>query len=241
MGTDGADESVWHLLAVADGVGGLAHGEWASETALAILKAEVRTALGTAEPVDALSAGFRAANARVWGGSSTPAGWPRAATTLVAAVLGKGAVWWAHVGDSRAYLVRQGRAQRLTQDHSWVEEQVRAGIMTAEEAQVSERRSLITRSVGGAVDIDVETGGPIHLSTGDSVILCSDGLHGQVSDDELALITQQLLPEAAAERLVSLSNERGGPDNISVIVCAMLDSSATRPQAPLEVPNRARS
>ena len=134
------------------------------------------------------------------------------------------------------YLVRQGRALRLTQDHSWVEEQVRAGFMSREDALISERRHVITRSIGFEPTVDADTGGPIPLRSRDVVILCSDGLHGQVGDDELAGVAQQLLPEAAAERLVALSNQRGGPDNISVIVCAMFDAStaqATRQRSQL--------
>jgi protein phosphatase len=117
----------------------------------------------------------------------------------------------------------------LTQDHSWVDEQVRAGLMTREDARISERRHALTRSIGFEASVQVDTGGPLPLRSGDVIIVCSDGLHGQVSDDELGGIVQQLLPEEAAERLVALSNERGGPDNISVIVSAMFDASAGDP------------
>jgi serine/threonine protein phosphatase PrpC len=101
--------------------------------------------------------------------------------------------------------------------------------MTAEEAKISGRRNVITRSIGFDVDVQVDVGGPVTLRSGDALILCSDGLHGLVSDDELARVVQHLLPEPAAERLVALSNERGGPDNISVIVCSMFDASADTP------------
>jgi protein phosphatase len=213
-----------YVLAVADGVGGNERGEWASQTAVDILATELHQDVDTLAPLDALAAAFRAANAAVWTGGSAEHRASRPATTLVVALVRHGNLWWAHVGDSRAYLVRQARVQRLTQDHSWVDEQVRAGFMSPEEAQISERRHAITRSIGYDASIEVDTGGPLALRSGDVVILCSDGLHGQVSDDELASVVQQLLPEAAAERLVALSNERGGPDNISVVVCSMFDS-----------------
>jgi protein phosphatase len=219
-----ASDAPAYVFAVADGVGGNERGEWASQTAVDILAAEVRNDIDTLAPLDTLVAAFHAANAAVLTGGSATHAASRPATTLVVVLVRDGNLWWAHVGDSRAYLVRQGRAQRLTQDHSWVDEQVRAGFMSREEAQISERRHAITRSIGYEASIDVDTGGPLALRSGDVVILCSDGLHDQVSDDELAGIVQQLLPEPAAERLVALSNDRGGPDNISVVVCSMFDS-----------------
>ncbi|HEY1296705.1 MAG TPA: protein phosphatase 2C domain-containing protein [Chloroflexota bacterium] len=223
---DAAGDSPAYLLAVADGVGGNDRGEWASQTSIDTLKHQVQLELSDATPHDALLAGFRAANATVWeaGAGGHPS--QRPASTLVVALVKEGTLWWAHVGDSRAYLVRQVRAQRLTQDHSWIDEQVRAGLLSREQAQISERRHAITRSIGYAADIEVDLGGPLPLRSGDVIVLCSDGLHDQVSDDELAGVVQQLLPEAAADRLVVLSNERGGPDNISVVLCSMFDASA---------------
>jgi protein phosphatase len=219
--------SPWYLFAVADGVGGHEGGEWASQTAVSVLTGEVARQLAHSGPLDALRAAFGTANLAVLDGAAPPMRpGRRAATTLVAALVRDGTLWWAHVGDSRLYLVRQGRSQRITQDHSWVEEQVRAGFMTQEDALLSGRRHAITRSIGFDRTVDVDEGGPIPLRSGDVMILCSDGLHGQVTDEELAGVVQQLLPEAAAERLVALSNERGGPDNISVIICAMFDASS---------------
>src|SRR5262249_14758579 len=210
--------SPWYLLAVADGVGGYERGEWASQTAIRVLKQQLPHTLDSMDPADALRAAFAAANTAVIDGASATAGRhpARMATTLVAALLRHGTAWWAHVGDSRAYLVRHGQVQRLTEDHSWVEEQVRAGVMSRDEALISERRHAITRSIGFETTVQVDTGGPLQLRSGDVVILCSDGLHGEIDDAELAGVVQQLLPEEAAERLVALSNERGGRDNISV-------------------------
>jgi len=229
-------QSPWYVFAVADGVGGHRRGEWASQTAVATFSHEIVARLQESTPPDALREAFRAANSAIWDGV---AGHPsnRSATTLVATLLRQGTLWWANVGDSRAYLVRRGRAVRLTADHSWVDEQVRAGFMTPEEAKISGRRNVITRSIGFDVDVQVDVGGPMTLRSGDALILCSDGLHGQVSDDELARVVQNLLPEPAAERLIALSNERGGPDNISVIVCTMFDASANEPSARGESPS----
>jgi serine/threonine protein phosphatase PrpC len=227
LGVDSAGQSLWYVFAVADGVGGHQHGEWASQTAIETLQKQVVAELEQASPLDMLGDAFRAANTAIWESVGELPTKSRAATTLVATLLRQGTLWWANVGDSRAYLVRRGQAVRLTKDHSWVEEQVRAGFMTADEARISGRRNVITRSIGFDKDVQVDLGGPVTLRSGDALILCSDGLHGQVTDDELARVVQQLLPEAAAERLVALSNERGGPDNISVIVCAMFDASSS--------------
>jgi protein phosphatase len=214
------------VFAVADGVGGHERGEWASQTAVDVVQTELPIQLDQAPPSDALVATFRAANATVWEGAANLTGVQRPASTLVVVLVRDGTAWWAHVGDSRAYLVRLAQVQRLTQDHSWIEEQVRAGYLSREQAQLSERRHAITRSIGYEAALQVDTGGPMQLRSGDALILCSDGLHDLVSDDELAGVVQQLLPEAAADRLVMLSNERGGPDNISVVLCSMFDASA---------------
>jgi protein phosphatase len=232
---ESADRPAWYVFAVADGVGGHQRGEWASEAAVSTLTQELPARLEEMQPTDALRLAYQAANAALWQETAVGPAVGRAATTLVAAVVGRGILWWASVGDSRAYLARRGRVTQLTQDHTWVAEQVRAGRLTPDQAKLSERRNVITRSIGGESEIEVDVGGPIPLRSGDALILCSDGLHGLVSDDEMAAVVQQLLPEAAAERLVALSNERGGTDNISVIVCAMFDAS------PIEDRSRAES
>jgi serine/threonine protein phosphatase PrpC len=236
---EGGDPSPWYLFAVADGLGGLERGDWASQTAIRVLTEQLPGQFVDHSPRESLVAAFRAANAATWEGNAKVAGKHRAATTLVAALVRHGTLWWAHVGDSRAYLVHQGRTQRLTRDHSWVDEQVRAGLMTSEQALISERRHAITRSIGYDVSVEVDAGGPMPLRPGDILVLCSDGLHDQVTDEELASVVLQLLPEAAADRLVALSNERGGPDNISVILCTMFDASVDAARTGLNPANQA--
>jgi protein phosphatase len=235
LGEGEVAEPRWYVFAVADGVGGHMRGEWASQTAITTLSAHILASIDRDSPPEALRGAFRAANSAIWDHTPQRAG-NRAATTLVAALVNRGILWWANVGDSRAYLVRRGRATRLTTDHSWVEAQVRAGVMTADQARISGRRNVITRSIGFDVDVEVDLGGPIALRSGDGLVLCTDGLYGVVADDELARVVQQLLPEAAAERLVALSNERGGPDNISVIVCTLVDGSLGEPGHATESP-----
>ena len=113
--------------------------------------------------------------------------------------------------------------QRLTRDHSWVEEQVRKGSLTPDQARISERRNVITRGVGFQPEVDVDTGGPVELRPTDVVVLCSDGLHTLLTDEDIAGVVRRYPSAEATERLVRLSNERGGTDNISVIVCGFVD------------------
>lgn len=213
---DGAGAGL-HLLAVADGVGGYQGGSWASERAIGLLVEAVREGPVGGDPGAALRRAFEAANEALWREGAAAAG-PGASTTLTAAIAGPGRFWWANVGDSRAYLVRRGEAHRLSEDHSWVEEQVRLGQMTPEQATTSEHRNIITRSIGFERGVQVDVAGPFPLAGGDALVLCSDGLYGLVTDEEIARAAATLEPEAAARRLIELANERGGPDNVSVVL-----------------------
>jgi protein phosphatase len=227
-GTDHAGAPTRHLLVVADGVGGLERGEWASEKALTVITAELPVHLASHEPREALQRALNAANQLIWQRerSESEAGLGPAATTVVAVILDDAQLWWANVGDSRAYLVSRDTVQRLTRDHSWVEEQVRGGSLTPDEARLSGRRNVITRSIGFLPQVEVDTGGPFPLHPSDVVVLCSDGLHGLLSDDDIAHVVRGYPPAEAAERLVGLSNDRGGTDNVSVIVCGFAERLA---------------
>jgi PPM family protein phosphatase len=217
-----------HLLIVADGVGGRDRGEWASERGVQVLATELPIQLASTEPREALRLAMQATNELLWreedirGGPSTRS----AATTLVAVLIDDRHLWWANVGDSRAYLVDQTNVQRLSQDHSWVEEQVRMGSLTPEEARQSGRRNVITRGIGYLPEVEVDTGGPVELHPSDVIVLCSDGLHGVLNDNEIAEAVRSYPPTQATEHLVALSNQRGGPDNISVIVCGFQGGNA---------------
>jgi protein phosphatase len=219
-----------HLLVVADGVGGLERGEWASEKALSVVTAELPIHLAAYEPKHALKLALQTANDLIWRREGTLAAEAHlgpAATTMVAVIVDDRQLWWANVGDSRAYLVGEDRVQRLSRDHSWVEEQIRIGTLTPEQARLSGRRNVITRSIGFEPEVDVDTGGPVELCASDIVVLCSDGLYGLLSDDDIARIVRSCETAEAADRLVQLSNERGGTDNISVVVCGFVDGVTT--------------
>jgi len=205
------------LFALADGVGGHDLGEVASRTAVESLIEGFRAASpGELHPA-LLERLVKSANTRVIdAGHEASAGGARMATTLVACALRYDRATVAHVGDSRCYLIRRGQANLLTRDHTVVNEQVRLGIISRDEAASSESRHLLSRSLGAElfVNADVEEH---QVLVGDVLVLCSDGLHGSVSGSEIAAITSHGGDLAtAARRLVDIANQRDGSDNITV-------------------------
>jgi serine/threonine protein phosphatase PrpC len=139
-------------------------------------------------------------------------------TTCVAALIRGSALYVAHVGDCRAYIIDDTKARRLTQDHSWVGEQIRAGLMDERQAHESSYRSVITRALGIAPDLEPDMSSSV-LLPGETLLLCSDGLWDVVSDELMVRTVRQFSElDAAAERLVELAKDAGGPDNISVML-----------------------
>ena len=139
-------------------------------------------------------------------------------TTIVVAVVREDTLIVAHIGDSRAYLLRRGEGLRaLTTDHSWVEEQVRRGAMSRADAEASPYRNYILRSVGVEQKVEAEIS-TIALREGDTILLCSDGLTGPVSDEQIARILAENGPSRAALDLVDTANDAGGRDNISALI-----------------------
>lgn len=205
------------LFAVADGVGGHDKGEVASRVAIDTLTAGFReAAAGEAHP-SLLQRLVQAANLQVYetGRAASPGG-TAMATTVVACALRYDRAAIAHVGDSRCYLVRRGHASLLTRDHTVVNDQVRLGILSAKEAAESERRHVLSRSLGTDMFVGVETSDH-QVFPGDLLVLCSDGLHGAVPNEEIGSVVGRASDlTTAAERLVALANERDGSDNISV-------------------------
>jgi protein phosphatase len=203
------------LFAVADGMGGARAGEVASRMAVEAFDAETSAA---AAPEDVLRGVAREANRRIYEmaqGDSEHAGM---GTTLTAALVTGGEVAVGHVGDSRLYRLRDGKLERLTEDHSLVEELVRQGRLTPEEAETHPQRSIITRALGPEPDVDVETF--THSARdGDVYMICSDGLSGMVPEDEMAaIVSGSSSLQEAAERLVEAANRNGGKDNITVVL-----------------------
>jgi serine/threonine protein phosphatase PrpC len=204
------------IFLVADGMGGHQAGEVASKGAVELVieqyYADTTHDIGTS-----LVRAFRAANQQIYSQAQADASKAGMGTTLVAAVILGRKVYLANVGDSRAYLVNKKGITQITEDHSWVEEQVRAGLLTPEQAHRHPQRNLLTRALGtkAAVDVDLFEG---ELSEGDSLLLCTDGLTGRVENAEIAAIVQKHPPEEAARLLIAQANERGGNDNITALI-----------------------
>ena len=212
------------LLVLADGMGGKAGGEVASDLVVRTLPEVVTAHLaarnGDKAPVDAgelLEDAIQQAHRKVRERQKIDSQLNGMGTTCVAAILDANVLTIANVGDSRAYLLRDGRLTQITQDHSSVWEQVLAGNMTPEEARASRFRNQITRAIGSEVsaepDIDM-----VELKEGDSILLCSDGLSSEISDDDIArLFAGEADPQSACERLVEAALGAGGKDNVTVI------------------------
>ena len=208
------------LYAVADGMGGHRGGDVASRLALETLvtiDTPVREG-GHAQGDHALADRVRAANRAVYERSASDQRVSGMGTTLTAIVVERATVHLAHVGDSRAYLLRAGDLRQITTDHTLVARMVRAGEITREEASVHPHRNVVTRSLGTepTVKVDEDT---IALLDDDRVLICSDGLTGMVAEPQIqAILEAEPDPQRAADRLVKAANRAGGLDNITVLI-----------------------
>lgn len=205
------------LLVVADGLGGAPAGDVASRMAVeAVVRCFEQSS--SDDLLACLRESLLAANREVHEAGLRRAEWLGMGTTCTAALVRGRELWLAHVGDSRAYLVREGRALQLTEDHSLVTALV-PHELSGQEMLPRAARHAITRCVGAheVAEVDAERA-PFTLELGDTLVLCSDGLYGQVADREIvALVTNPSLDRACRD-LVDLANRRGGPDNITVVV-----------------------
>ena len=203
------------LFAVADGIGGAQAGEVASRLAATALR---ETGADGADPRRHVDALIQEANRRVYERQTSDASASGMGTTITVALLHDEMVWIGHVGDSRAYLIRNGELEQLTEDHSLVAELVRSGKLSPEEAETHPQRSVVTRALGTDPNVDVDTF-EVEGRTGDLYMLCSDGLTTMVDDgtilDEIDHNRDDL--RSAAKALVRAANRGGGEDNITVV------------------------
>lgn len=212
------------LFMVADGMGGAAAGEVASQMATEVVLEELDTWWRRSESTDAdtfagaLRKAVEAANTRIHRYAvEHPENRGMGTTTTIAGILGA-TLYLCQVGDSRGYLVRQGVATQITKDQSLVQRLIDAGELTAEEAEVSERRNIILQALGPEAQVKVDlTTQP--LRRGDTLVLCSDGMSGQMRTADIARIVTEKAPDLmeTCKALIDLANENGGPDNITVI------------------------
>ena len=220
-----------NLFVLSDGMGGEAHGEVASALAVeTVVKHCLETVAdpamtvfgdmpaGWSEKTKRLSSAVHLANKSIYDSAQAHPEQHGMGATLTAAWIDGSTLSIAHVGDSRAYLLRSGNLQQLTSDHSLVAEQVRRGILTPAEAERSEMQSVLLRALGAHLEIEVDA--EEHTLFGrDVLVLCSDGLTRMVTEPEIAGTLQaEPDPAKAAARLVELANEQGGADNVTVLV-----------------------
>jgi protein phosphatase len=231
------------LYVVADGMGGHAGGGTASRLAVETIQSVVRTArqrdptLFGGAPVDAsgvpdvLRQAVEEACAVIFRAAQTDPELGGMGTTVTAVAVDGRSAFLAHVGDSRCYLVREGRIYQVSDDHSLVNEQLKAGAISAEEAKHSRFKNIITRSVGFEESVQVDLMG-LELQGGDALVVCCDGLSNLVDDPEILELVSTTAPDETPGRLVALANDRGGDDNITVIVIRTAPAAGAQAEAP---------
>lgn len=232
-------ESELGFVILADGMGGYKAGDVASGMATMIVTNELKQALatkggnghsinGNGAYGDVLKSAVTKANQAIFHAAHNKSQFQGMGTTLVMALFRNGKVTIGHAGDSRLYRLRQGQLELMTVDHSLLQEQVRLGLITSDDAKVSHNRNLVTRALGVdetiQVDLKEEDARP-----GDVFLFCSDGLNDMVDDADIELamdLLQDNLP-LLAKQLVNMANDNGGHDNISVVVAKVMDSEPT--------------
>ncbi len=202
------------LFAIADGMGGAQAGEVASRLATAALKEASPNGGGEQRIADLI----QVANRRVYDRSSNDPNTSGMGTTITVALVEDDQVAFGHVGDSRAYLIRDAHMEQLTEDHSLVNELLKTGKLSREEAETHPQRSVITRALGTDPDVDVDTFS-VSAETGDLFLLCSDGLTDMVSEESILEVVERNRDDidAALRALVKAANRGGGQDNITVV------------------------
>ena len=220
------------LFVVADGMGGHVGGEVASRLAVEAIEAFIAETVGAGSndnwPVpddpaltvaqNRLRAAFYQANRCIASRAATSEDLKGMATTASAVLVLDGVAAVAHVGDSRVYLLHAGQLHRLTRDHSWVEEQVRAGVLTTTAARHHPWRNVVTRALSGGDDPTVDAT-ERSLASGDRLLLCSDGLFAVTPDEHIqAVLAEEASLAEACDRLVGAANDSGGPDNVTTLV-----------------------
>lgn len=221
-----------HVCVVCDGMGGHAGGKDASNAAIDTFRAELAVAASDAKPAEVLRRAVETANRKVFELASSSAGNQRPGSTIVAVLLHPTGAFVAHVGDSRLFRVRAGAADQLTKDHSVVQMMVDAGVLRQEEAASHPNANQIARALGAEETVQVEvTAAPHPYAAGDVFVLCSDGLSDLVEARELGPYVAGDDLDAGARALVDLANQRGGHDNISVVVARVDSPSIDLPSA----------
>ena len=204
-----------YLAIVADGMGGHKTGEVASQKAVEVIQRELKSSKNY--PPAALARAVQAANLEVYDYATENPEHQGMGTTLTTLYIDDQVGLVGHVGDSRAYLVRNGTIRQLTFDHSWVAERVRQGILTQDEARVHRLRNVITNALGATPEVKLDV---LHfdVQAGDRVVMCSDGVSMLMSDEQMRDAVESMTPQEATRHLIEESNKRGSPDNVTAVV-----------------------
>ena len=204
------------LAVVADGMGGYEGGQEASRLAVETLMAVYRD-FGGDDPQAALIEALQAAHEQIRQYSFSHPELRGMGTTCTAAAIVQDALYYVHVGDTRLYLIRDGQIMRVTRDHSYVGRLVESGMISQEEAETHPQRNILTAALGTNPDLIMDSPGrPEPLRPEDVLLICSDGLWGQVRDSEILDAVENKSAEQAGRKLIELARERGGPDNITI-------------------------
>ena len=210
--SDAADQ----LFVVADGMGGHVRGQEASRTAVHVVQETYFSAAGRAV-TERLRRAFEAANAGIYKRAHNGEQHDKMGTTCTVLALSENRLYLGHVGDSRAYRINRRGIEQLSHDHTLVEELLREGILTEKEALMHPRRNTLTRAMGVTPNIQVDLAQVGPIQAGDNFLLCTDGL-ANVSTRELQQVVLSDSPQRACEKLVEMANDRGGHDNVTVMI-----------------------
>jgi len=207
-------ENFWHLFAVADGMGGYSNGGLASSLALQVLSTDLQNSATI--DLKSIRQGVENANLGVYK-TAQKLGADRMGTTLTAACVVGDMAYLAHIGDSRAYLIRRQQVSCLTSDHTTVGDMVRARLISTDKIRTHAHRSILTKAVGLGLFIQPDITN-FRLVEGDRIILCSDGLWSLIQDDEFAAIGQNSTPQETSRQLIDIALHRNTDDNASVVI-----------------------
>ena len=216
------------LALVADGMGGYEGGQEASRLAVDTIQ-DVYDRDPATDPRDSLLSGFRLAHERIRQYAEVHPEFQGMGTTCTAVALNDFRLYYAHVGDSRLYLLRDDSISRLTRDHSYVGRLVESGVLSADEAEHHPQRHILTAALGAGGEVLADTpDSPVTLKNGDVLVLCTDGLWGLVQEPEILKLASGYDARTACAELVKLARQRGGPDNITLQVLRLSSNGAAR-------------
>ena len=215
------------LYVVADGVGGHQAGDVASLMAVEIIQQQYY-ADPSAPVIPSLKAAIQSANDQIVREATARLARRGMSTTVTAAVVRNDQLTVANVGDSRTYLIHNGQARQMTEDHTWVEEQVRVGLISRTEAAKHPQRNIITRSLGSDRELDIDIFEE-SVTPGYSILLCSDGLSNLISPQEIGnIVSKGWLAEDAVNELIELAIKRAAPDNVTAVLINIVRSKTDR-------------